>query len=93
MKRQNLLFPKAQAALKQLGENIRLARKRRHITADLMSKRANLSLVTLRAIERGAASVSISHYMSVLFCLGMHADIAKVAADDKVGRDLQDAEL
>ena len=93
LKRQNLLFPKAQEALERLGENIRLARRRRHITAKMMAARANVSVMTLRAIERGSASVSMSHYLSVLFCLGMHGDIARVAADDRVGRDLQDAVL
>lgn len=29
-------------------------------------------------------------YMSVLFCLNMHSDMEKVAADDILGRELQD---
>ena len=32
-------------------------------------------------------------YMSVLFCLNMHTDIEKVAADDQLGRELQDLGL
>ena len=32
-------------------------------------------------------------YMSVLFCLNMHADIEKVASDDVLGRELQDLQL
>lgn len=93
MKRQNVLFPKAVEALRRLGENLRLARRRRKITAKMMAERANLSLVTLRAIERGSASVAMSHYLSVIFCLGFLDDVAKVAADDVLGRDLQDAAL
>lgn len=31
--------------------------------------------------------------MSVLFCLNMHTDIEKVAADDVLGRELQDLQL
>ena len=33
------------------------------------------------------------NYMSVLFCLGMHDDMAQVAAADMQGRDIQDARL
>lgn len=93
MKRQNLLYPKAAKALGRMGENIRLARKRRKITAKMMAERANLSLMTLRAIERGSPNVSMANYMSVLFCLGFQDDVARVAENDALGRDLQDAAL
>ena len=93
MKRQNVLYPQAKRALGQLGENLRLARKRRKITAQMMSERANLSLMTLRSIERGSPNVSMCNYMAVIACLGFQGDMAKVAADDVLGRDLQDAAL
>lgn len=93
MKRQNKLFPKATTALRTLGENLRLARRRRKITAAMMAERANLSVVTLRSIERGSPTVAMSNYMAVIFCLGFQDDVAKVAADDAIGRTLQDAEL
>lgn len=93
MKRQNKLFPKATTALRTLGENLRLARRRRKITAAMMAERANLSVVTLRSIERGSPTVAMSNYMAVIFCLGFQDDVAKIAADDAIGRTLQDAEL
>ena len=93
MKRRNVLYPKADKALKTLAENLRLARKRRKITAKMMAERANMSLVTLRILERGNPNVSMSNYMAVIACLGFHEDIAKVAANDVVGRNLQDAAL
>lgn len=93
MKRQNVLFPVAAKALRALGENLRLARRRRKITAQMMAERANLSLMTLRAIERGSPSVAMSHYMSVIFSLGFQDDVSRVAAEDALGRDLQDAAL
>ncbi len=70
MKRQNILYPKAAKALVALGENPRLARRRRKITAKMMAERANLSLMTLRAIERESPHVSMCNYMAVIFCLG-----------------------
>ena len=93
MKRQNVLYPKAEKALKTLAENLRLARKRRKITAKMMAERANMSLVTLRLLERGNPKVSMCNYMAVIACLGFQDDVAKVAANDVVGRNLQDAEL
>ena len=93
MKRQNVLYPKAAKALKSLGENLRLARKRRKITAKMMAERANMSLVTLRLLERGNPHVSMCNYMAVIACLGFQDDIAKVAENDVVGRNLQDAAL
>jgi len=93
MKRQNVLFPAAEKALRAMGENLRLARRRRKITARMMAERANLSLMTLRAIERGSPRVAMSHYMSVIFCLGFQDDVSRIAADDALGRDLQDADL
>ena len=93
MKRQNVIYPKAQKALKTMGENLRLARKRRKITSKMMAERANMSLMTLRSLERGEAQVSMANYMSVIACLGFQDDIAQVAANDILGHDLQDAAL
>jgi len=93
MKRQNILYPKAARALKTLGENLRLARRRRKITAQMMSERANMSVMTLRSLERGSPHVAMSNYMAVIACLGFQDDIAAVAANDVLGRDLQDEAL
>jgi len=93
VKRHNLLYPKAANALKTLGENLRLARKRRKITSKMMAERANMSVMTLRLLERGSAHVSMGNYMAVIACLGFLGDVSHVAADDELGRDLQDAVL
>ena len=82
MKRQNVIYPKGQKALKMLGENLRLARRRRKITSKMMAERANMSLMTLRSLERGEAQVSMAYYMAVIACLGFQYDIAQVAAND-----------
>lgn len=93
MKRQNILYPRAAKALAALGENLRLARRRRKITSKMMAERANLSLMTLRSIERGSPHVAMCNYMAVIGCLGFQDEIAAVAANDVLGRDLQDAAL
>lgn len=92
-RRQAVVFPKEQKILQQLGENIRLAMKRRKITQTMIAERTGLSKPTLRNIERGESTVSIGHYLRVLSVLGLAEDLARVAADDDMGRKLQDIEL
>lgn len=52
-----------------------------------------MSLMTLRSLERGEAQVSMANYMAVIACLGFQDDVAQIAANDVLGRDLQDAAL
>ncbi|HIO92719.1 MAG TPA: XRE family transcriptional regulator [Leucothrix mucor] len=92
-KRKAILFPKQQTILSILGENIKLARKRRKLTQLQLNERTGISRVTLRKIEKGDAGVSMGHYLSVLAVLNLADDIAKVAQDDDFGRRLQDAQL
>ena len=91
--KRTILLPKAVKSLQILGQNLKLARIRRRISAALMCERAGVSHATLTAIEQGKPSVSAAGYMSVLFCLNMHTDIEKVASDDVLGRELQDLQL
>jgi len=92
-KRSAVVFPKNQQVLAQLGENIKLARKRRNYTQSLISERTGLSRLTIRKIENGDAKVSLGHYVAVLSVLGLVEDLAKVASDDELGRKLQDIKL
>jgi len=91
--RKQVLLPNSQKALEELGENIKLARLRRKLSADQVTERANISRMTLWHVEKGSPSVAIGTYYRVLFVLGLENDILKVASDDPLGRRLQDAEL
>ncbi len=87
------LLPSAEDTLKELGTNIKLARKRRRLTEEQVAERAGIARSTLQLIEKGEAGVAISFYVQVLFVLGLNKDLLKVAADDPLGRKLQDAQL
>ncbi len=91
--RKLLLLPSALKVLKELGENIKLARLRRKLSAAQIAERANISRATLWHVEKGSPSVAMGIYCQVLFILGLEKDLLKVAADDSLGRKLQDAEL
>lgn len=92
-KRIILLTPKLEKILIELGDNIKMARLRRKLTADQISERANISRTTLWQIEKGTYNVAIGSYAQVLFILGLEKDLLQVAADDELGRKLQDADL
>ncbi len=86
-------LPAVGRLLTELGENIRLARRRRGLSAELVAQRAGMSRPTLRAVERGEASVTIGAIANVLHCLGLEKDLAFLARADVVGHQLQDAVL
>ncbi|MDY5234106.1 MULTISPECIES: helix-turn-helix domain-containing protein [Faecalicoccus] len=80
--------------LKQMGEQIKLARLRRGISATLAAERAGISRSTLWNVEKGNSSVSMGVYAAVLHAVnGMDKDLLLIAKDDELGRKLQDIEL
>ena len=87
------LLPQIKRLLSNMGENIRFARLRRKLSAELVSERAGISRPTLRAVERGDPGVSLGVFVSVLASLGLAQDIAHIARNDELGRKLQDANL
>ena len=86
-------LPAITRALGELGTNLKLARQRRRLTAELVAERAGMSRPTLRAIERGDAGVTLGAVASVLHTLGLEKDLAAVGRDDVLGRKLADAQL
>ena len=86
-KKTTVVLPQTQEILNQMGEQIRLARLRRHLSAELLAERAGISRVTLRNIEKGSPSVAIGSYAAVLHARnGMDKDLLFVAMDDALGR-------
>jgi len=91
--KKQILFPKYQKMLEQVGENLKLARKRRKYTTSQVAERAGINRSTLYEIEKGNASVSFGAYFNTMRVLGLQDDFLKLAADDEYGRKLQDLQL
>lgn len=91
--RKQIVLPRYRDALAKMGEQIKLARKRRKLTTVQVSERANIARSTLSLIEKGDPSVAMGAYFNVLRVLGLQDDFLKLAADDTFGRKLQDLEL
>lgn len=87
------LLPNQQRTLDRLGENIKLARLRRDLTAEQVAERAGIGRSTLVKVEKGDKGVAIGTYLKVLFTLGLDKDLLRIAEDDILGRKLQDVKL
>ena len=92
-KKKIVLLPKTRRILEQVGENIKLARLRRRLSAELVAERAGISRPTLTEIEKGSPTVSMGSYLLVLQAVGLEKDFLHIAKDDELGRKLQDIGL
>ena len=70
-------------ALEKMGGNIKRARLRRNIRAEILAERAGISVDTLSAIEKGVSTVSIGAYAAVLAVLEMDNDLEMIALDEE----------
>ncbi len=87
------LYPSQSRLLCALGLRLREARLRRRFTVTQVAQRASVSRPTLNKVEQGDATVTMGTYLRVLVVLGLEKNLDLLAADDPVGRRLQDAEL
>ena len=88
------IMPDTENILKTMGEQIKMARLRRKLSATLVSERAGVSRSTLWKVENGNPSVAVGIYAAVLHALNnMDKDLLKIAGDDELGRKLQDMDL
>ena len=88
------ILPGTEDVLRTMGEQIKLARLRRELSATLVAERAGISRASLWKVENGSPSVAIGIYAAVLHALNnMDQDLLLVAKDDELGRTLQDQKL
>lgn len=88
------ILPGTEEILKTMGKQIKFARLRRSLSAELVAERAGISRVSLWKIEKGDPSVAMGIYAAVLRTLNnLDKDLLLVAKDDEMGRQLQDLNL
>jgi transcriptional regulator with XRE-family HTH domain len=87
------MFPKQARAAKALGQRLRLARRRRRMTAEELAERAGVSRMTVYKLETGDTSVGLNVLIRVLNVLGLDGDLDLIAGEDPLGRRIQDAAL
>lgn len=93
-KRTAILMPQTVEILETMGAQIKAARLRRKIPADLVAERAGVSRATVWAIENGSPSVCIGMYAAVLHALNnMDSDFLLIAKDDELGRKLEELDI
>ncbi|MBK9571523.1 MAG: XRE family transcriptional regulator [Rhodoferax sp.] len=73
------LPPAAMAALRKLGADLGLARKRRKQSLRAWAARLEVSVPTLMKMEKGDAAVSIGVYATALWIVGRHEALSAVA--------------
>ena len=88
------VLPQTEEILRTMGEQIKLARLRRNLTAELVAERAGISRSSLWKVESGNPAVAMGIYAAVLHALNnMDEDLLLVARDDALGRQIQDLNL
>jgi transcriptional regulator with XRE-family HTH domain len=85
------LTPRLSRLLEDLGNRVRLARLRCKHSAETVAQRAGITRKTLSRVERGDGAVALGIYSRVLQALRLDQDLNSIAADDVLGRKLQDA--
>tara|TARA_R110000823_G_scaffold101329_6_gene217754 strand:+ start:2412 stop:2735 length:324 start_codon:yes stop_codon:yes gene_type:complete len=90
----NLPLPVARA-IRKLGSDISLARRRRHITQASLAERMGASLSTVRRMEKGDAKVPIHFYARALHVFGETQALEHLldTASDDIGLALMDEQL
>jgi DNA-binding XRE family transcriptional regulator len=85
-------FPAAARQLVALGQRLRAARRRRRLTQAVLAARVGVSKQTIAKLEAGNPATSLATALRMLHVLGLARDIDLLAADDQLGRQLQDLE-
>lgn len=69
-------------AVQRLGENVRLARVRRHLNQEELAQACGITRKTLYALEKGTPGATIATAFTVLWKLGLLSTAAVLADPD-----------
>lgn len=73
----------AEDVLSRLGRNIADARLRRRWRQTDLAEKAGITRRTVIAIEHGRPGTGIGAYLAALWALGLHDDVAQLAAPER----------
>lgn len=82
-------------AIRKLGSDLSLARRRRHITQASLAERMGASLSTVRRMEKGDVKVPIHFYARALHVFGEIRSLEHLldTLNDEIGLTLMDEQL
>lgn len=82
-------------AIRKLGNDLSLARRRRHISQASLAERMGASLSTIRRMEKGDVRVPIHFYARALHVFGEIGALERLldTANDDIGLTLMDEQL
>jgi DNA-binding XRE family transcriptional regulator len=66
----DILPARVRRALKKLGTDIGIARRKRHLTVAMMAERVGVGVATYLRAEKGDPKVSLGVYAMIFFVLG-----------------------
>ena len=86
---------KVQNALTKIGNDISLARRKRHISMDSMAKRIGIAVSTLSRIEKGDSTVAWGTIVAALEILGKLTFLENIldSAQDELGLGLMESKV
>lgn len=76
------LPPQVQQVLRQLGEDLTIARKRRGESRRIWAERIGVSEPTVDRMERGDPAVAIGIYATALWLMGRAGEISQLASPE-----------
>lgn len=84
-----------QRAIRKLGSDLSLARRRRHISQASLAERIGVSLSTIRRMEKGDPRVPIHFFARALHVFGELPALERLldTAKDDIGLTLMDEQL
>jgi transcriptional regulator with XRE-family HTH domain len=83
---QDMLPPAVRRSLSKFGEDLCVARRKRHLTIAMMAERLGVAKNTYMRIEKGDPTVAMGAYAMALFVLGFGGalgDLVDVRRDDE----------
>jgi transcriptional regulator with XRE-family HTH domain len=91
----DLLPSPTRRALAKLGQDLAMARRKRHFSVAMMVERMGVATNTYRRLEKGDPTVAMGAYAMALFVLGFGSVLGELIdpKSDEVGLHLDEARL